>query len=134
MNRPLSLIIVAGLFVLVGAGAAWQTIAQTSPGHIFINPLLLSIFIGIGLLRRRQFWRYIALTCVWMLIATLVVSTVLTYLFPDGGDKFVSAWSALPLRVSGTTLGLVLMFSVLIWMRWVLARKDVYDLFTSRDA
>jgi hypothetical protein len=134
MNRPPSLIIVAGLFILVGVGAAWQTIARSSPGHIFINPILLCLFVGIGLFRCRQIWRYIALICVWLLIITLLISTALTYMFPDGGDKFVSAWNALPLKTTGTSLGLLLALSVLIWMRWVLSRKDVYALFTSRAA
>jgi len=126
MNRPLPLTIVAGLFVLVGAGAAWQTIIQTSPQHIFINPLLLCLFIGFGLLRRRQFWRYVALFCVWSLIITLIVCTGLIYAFPEGGKNFTTAWSALPLKISGTNLGLLLMIAVLMWMRWVLARKDAF--------
>lgn len=134
MNRPLSLIIVVGLFILVGAAGAWQTIAQTSPNHIFINPLLLCIFIGIGLFRRRQLWRYIALACVWVLIVALVASTAVIYAFPNGDYNFMAAWSALPVKISSTTLGLIIMLSVLIWMRWVLARKDVYELFTNRDA
>jgi hypothetical protein len=129
-----SLIAVAMLFILVGAGAAWQTVAQTSPGHILINPILLCLFVGIGLFRRRQLWRYIALVCVWALIISLFASTALAYLFPEGGNSFLSAYSALPLKISGTKLGVLLMFFALLWMRWVLARKDVYDLFANRDA
>jgi hypothetical protein len=132
MNRPPSLIIVAGLFILVGLEAAWQTIAQTKQNAIFINPILLCLFVGIGLLRRRQLWRYVALICVWFLMVTLVISIALNHVFPNGGGTFTAAWNALHIRTTGTGLGLALMLSVLIWMRWVLARKDVHDLFSSR--
>lgn len=134
MNRPFSLTIVAGLFILFGAGAAWQTVAQTSPGHIFINPILLCLFVGIGLFRRRQLSRYIALACVWVVIIDLVASTAVVYAFPNGDYNFIAAWNALPLKITSPTLGLVLMLAVLIWMRWVLVRKDAYDFFANPDA
>jgi hypothetical protein len=132
MNRPPSLIIVAGLFILVGAEAGWQTIAQAKQNAIFINPIMLCLFIGIGLLRHRPFWRYIALICVWFLMVTLVITIALNCLFPNGGGTFMAAWNALHIRTTGTGLGLALMLLVLIWMRWVLARKDVHDLFSNR--
>jgi len=136
MSRPLSLIIVAGLFILVGAEAAWQTIAKSSPGHLFINPLLLSIFVGIGLFRLGRVWRYIALTGIWFLIVMCAINFVAPLMFPANQDIYTLAafWSAMPVLINGTNWGFILALLLLGWMRWVLARKDVYDLFTGRDA
>ena len=130
MNRPLSLIIVAGLFILVGVQAAWQEIVQAPNGEIMLDPLLLCLFVGIGLLRCSQLWRHVAFFCIWFLIVIMSIFTPLIILIPRGGDLSISLSSAFSLKVSGRALGPLLMLSVLIWMRWVLARRDVCDLFS----
>jgi hypothetical protein len=135
MNRPLSLIIVSGLFILAGAEAAWHTITESWAAHIVINPSLVCLFVGIGLFRRRHVWRYIGLACVWFSIIALVTIAATIYAFPKNVTfNFLAAWTGLPLKVTSPTLGLVILLPVFIWMLLVLARKDICDSFSSRDA
>jgi hypothetical protein len=132
VKSPLSLIAVAVLFILVGAESAWQTFAQISRQHIVFNPIVLCLFVGIGLLFHLQVRRYIALICVWSLI-TLGVCSTLAFAFTTNGQGFQAALRTMPVQVAaGTKWGLLFMLLLLGWMHWVLARRDVYDSFKNR--
>lgn len=133
MKSPLSLIAVAVLFILVGTGTAWQWFAEASRGQFPIDPFLLCLFVGTGLLFRLQLWRYIALICVWSLIITLVVCSALAYAFPVGSAGFLAARGTMRVQVTtGTKWELLFMLLLLGWMHWVLVRRDVHDLFKNR--
>ena len=127
MKRPISLILVAALFLLVGVGAIWQMVTQTSSGHVFINPLALIILVGIGLLRLSSFWRLCALVCVLLLFIVVVMGLLMTLLNLGGV-------SGLPISVSGTPVGFAVTLSLLGWMIYVLNHHDVRNLFLNRDA
>ena len=127
MNRPLSLILVAGLFCLLGATAVWEMFSHYSPGHVFINPLALLLVVGIGLIRLRPFWRLFALICVILLFLLVLATAVLRFLGKAGAV-------GLPVSVSGTWVGLGLFALVLGWMVYVLDRRDIRALFSQRDA
>jgi hypothetical protein len=133
MKSPLSLIAVAVLFILVGAEAAWQWFAEAFRGQLLMNPFLLCLLVGTGLLFRLQLWRYIALIFVWSLIITLVVCSALVYAFPAGSQGYLASWRTMPVQVTiGRKWGLLFMLLLLGWMHWVLVRRDVCDLFKNR--
>ena len=52
--------IVAWLFILPGVFFAADTLAHVPQGEIRLHVGLLSLFVGIGLLRQRRIWRMIA--------------------------------------------------------------------------
>ena len=66
--------IIAALFILSGLGAVWTTISHLFAGSLTFGAGVLNLFVGIGLLRYRPFWRKFALV---MLVLGLVLGLVL---------------------------------------------------------
>jgi hypothetical protein len=58
---PGSVVAVAVLFIAFGVIGLLDVIATLGQGRVPLNPLMLGLLIGPGLLRRRAFWRTIGL-------------------------------------------------------------------------
>jgi hypothetical protein len=79
---PRSLLVVAILFILEGAFAIYRTATQWSAGHTIIPLDVISIFIGIGLLRGRNPWRRFAVG--WLCFCVVLMLAYLTwFVFSD---------------------------------------------------
>src|SRR5262245_7062282 len=88
MKRPLSLTIVALLYLIVGLLAAWEFAKDIlDGGNLFLNFGFIGIFAGIGLLRPRPYGRFFAFLMLWfclllvgaLAIATLVAPEMVTF-------------------------------------------------------
>lgn len=134
MTRPLSLTFVSVLFILAGAYAALNIVADFIRGSININLAVICLFIGFGLLRLHPGWRICALVFLWFFFLSAVLAA--------GIDVFGdSAQVALfELELTRTELRLVaivvdgLLAALLCWMYRVLVRQDVKYLFERRAA
>lgn len=64
--NPLSLKIVAGLFMLTGLLAAIDVVVKLFHQHLDLNLMLLGLWIGPGLLRHNPTWRKWTLAFLWL--------------------------------------------------------------------
>ena len=130
-RRPWSLVIVAALFLLSGFLNALG-IAQGIPRHNYmINFGVLAIPIGVGLFRRRRWWRFIALAALWLVLCFVigVVGLVVADYVPNASVKFFGREVTGPARIWTILLGAVPVVALLGWMCHVLVRADVKVLF-----
>src|SRR5688500_10188252 len=81
-SRPVSLNVVAALFIISGVSATFQVLALLAHGRFNINLTVLSTFIGIGLLMLRPTWRIVAIIYTWFYIVQGVASALDCLLFP----------------------------------------------------
>src|ERR1039458_6190933 len=73
-SRPWALIVVAALFIASGCATVWE-IAHDFPRHSYdFNLGVLALPIGVGLLRRRPWWRLAALAALWFCFAAILVA------------------------------------------------------------
>lgn len=134
LNRrlPLSLKVVAILFILGGISSAIEVFVSLMRSHININFGVLGILIGIGLFRLRQGWRSCALVFTWIgLIAAPII-----------GLLFLSHPGPLDFSVFGQKVGhapkelgvsmVLILFIYSIWQYRTLTRRDVRLLFMDR--
>jgi len=126
-SRPLSLTLVAWIFILLAASSAWQIISQLCHGRLFLNFGVLFVFIGRGLLQLRPRARDWALAIVFLFWFVLVLCLFFG-LF--GASVFWSGKAATGWEKAGILLGSGLFYgSILAWMTRVLTRQDIVDLF-----
>jgi serine/threonine protein kinase len=64
-TRPWALMVVAALFIVSGCSAAWDIAHGITRHNYRVNLAVLAIPIGVGLLRRRRWWRIAALVALW---------------------------------------------------------------------
>jgi hypothetical protein len=130
---PFSVRVVAWAFLVTGVSSLVDAILQLFVIHHdpALNLHIVAIFIGRGLLRRREGWLrfargYNALLLI-VLIAAMIVS-VGFYLFVLAGfvDGTNVTWSAPPGLAFPWLLGVS---AYLVWQQRVLSRPDVRDLF-----
>lgn len=128
-NLPLSLVIVALLFILGGISAVIEVVLALMNDHLNINFGVLGIPIGIGLLRLRRGWRALALVFIWIgLIACPIIGGL--FLWNSGPLDFTVFGQKngnVP-KVFGVAL-VVGFFVFLVWEYRVLTRRDVRRLF-----
>jgi hypothetical protein len=131
MKQPISLIVVAALFILIGAGAVWDIASDLVRGRVDLDLTAISLFIGIGLLRRQERWRRCALLVITMGFALVVLFTgvglSVVGRLTAFGHEFAAAdrsWDVLGVALVTT--------SVLGWMHWVLTLRSIRQLFASR--
>ena len=133
---PWALGIVAVLFIVSGCTSVWG-IAHGLPRHIYNFDLgVLALSIGIGLFRRRPWWRITALLSLWFCFAMMIfaVGLVLTgHMLPSATVK----WQGLELpglfRTWTALLYCGLFIALFAWMYRVLVRPDVKLLFQRRS-
>ena len=124
---PWALIIVAAMFIASGCSAAWE-IAHDLPRHNWE----LSLPIGIGLLRRRRWWRMTALVELCVLLAIGLVAGVMGFAAKGHLDSrvwFLGGDVTGSVRIWIGLLAYILVLAFLVWMVRVLLRSDVKALF-----
>ena len=76
---PLSLKVVAILFILAGISAVIEIVAALAHGRISINFGVLCLFVGPGLVALKRGWRTCALVLVWIGMIGIPVITMLMF-------------------------------------------------------
>lgn len=131
-KAPVSLVIVAVLFVLGGLSSLLEMVAAFGMGRISLNFGVLGMFIGPGLLRYSRGWRTCALVFIWIamagvpLIALLMLAVGGPLDFRVFGRKIGQLPLIYGLAVAGFAFGLAL------WQYYVLTRADIRRLFQLR--
>ena len=130
---PVSLTIVAILFILGGVSAVIEVALALMQGRININFGLLGLFIGPGLLALRPGWRICALVFTWIaLIAIPIVAIImLAYSGPFHWTVFGQRIGRAP-KAAGIVV-VIGVFSLALWQYHVLMRADVRALFGVGD-
>jgi hypothetical protein len=126
---PISLKIVAWLFIISGVSAAIEVLVSLMNNHINLNFGVLGIFIGIGLLNLRDGWRICGLVFIW--IALILVPIVFLIMLSSSGPLDFSLFGQ---KVGYVSKGVIiipglLLYALLLWERWVLSRSDIKVLF-----
>jgi hypothetical protein len=126
---PVSLKVVAALFILGGLSSAIDVLIRLTQGSLFLNLGVLGLFIGIGLLRYSRGWRTCALVFLWLAMIGLPLAAVLllatdqplryTILGRDMGEAPKAAG----------VVAVVVGFALTLWQYWVLTRPRVRQLF-----
>ena len=132
-SLPLSLKVVAILFILGGISSGIEVVVSMMRGNININFGVLGFFIGIGLLRLRRGWRTCALVFTWIgLIAAPIIG--LLFLSHSGPLDFSILGQKVGHASKESGVAVVLVFFIYtIWQYRVLTRRDVRLLFIDRD-
>ena len=68
MNKPVSLVIVAWIYIAAGLLAGLDILIGLFSGRIHINLGALCLFAGIGLIRLQNGWRICALVFIWLFL------------------------------------------------------------------
>lgn len=138
---PFALLLVASVFIVCGVASLWQMVAGLWDHQYHLNPGVLCLPIGIGLLRYRPWWRIAALASVWIYLAVLILAAAIQAgLF---GDVNPNMKPIAEFTVNGRNLtipsstGVALLFyavlaALLLWGIRVLRRADVRALFDQR--
>jgi len=128
-NIPISLKIVAWLFIIQGVFAAIEIVVSLMNNHINLNFGVLGIFIGIGLLNLRNGWRICGLVFIWvaLIIAPIIFLLMMTHSGPLDFNVFGQ-------KVGHVHQGVVILpflalYALILWQRWVLSRPDIRALF-----
>ncbi len=126
---PVSLTVVAVLFILGGIHAVIEVVVSLAHGEININFGVLGLFIGPGLLALRRGWRTCALVFLWIamigipIVAILMLGHSGPLDFNVFGQKVGHAPKELGLAIA------VIVFLLCFWQYRVLTRRDVRRLF-----
>lgn len=126
---PVSLKVVAWLFIIGGVFAVIEIIISLMHQHININLTVLGLFIGPGLLGLRRGWRTCALVFVW--IGLIGVPVVMIFMMISAGPfDFMFFGQKVGEVDKLTTFIFAAAILVLeVWIYHVLTRKDVRRLF-----
>jgi len=110
MKRPpISLHVLAGLFILVGLLAVARTIADCCsrpPVRADLQGDVVCLLIGLGLIRRRQVWRIVGLVWLWIIVLALGVylAWVAFGALPPYFPRHVPGWYVNPDLAVGVTI------------------------------
>ncbi len=128
-TAPVSLKIVAALFILGGLFSAIDVLIQLTQGSLFLNLGVLGLFIGVGLLRYSRGWRTCALVFLWLAIigfplaAVIILATDQPLRYTVFGQEMGEAPKGVGVVVA------VVGFALALWQYWVLTRPRVRCLF-----
>jgi hypothetical protein len=137
MKRPISLVIVAAIFICLGVSGVWQMVAGALRGNIIINLGFIGLIAGIGLLTLNR-------PCYQLSVGLLFASLVLVIglgiyafcrpeniviRFPSIGIDQRAHPAAAILGILGVSLTYVVLIG---FMLWTLLRREVRDLFPSK--
>lgn len=131
-TRPLSLTIIAWLFIIVGLLSAWDVISGFWQHRLSLNLGVLCIFLGRGLLQFRPAalsWAvFLTVLGLFSLAAFLIIG------FFSSGE--VRLWNEVftgRQRVLVIVSFAAIYATLLAWMIRVLTRRDVKELFQSHE-
>jgi hypothetical protein len=130
MNKPVSLVIVAWIYIVAGFLACLDIIIALFSGRMHINLAALCLFAGIGLIRLQNGWRICALVIVWLFFAVIGL-LVLFGIFSPQSVK-VTVFSDVSNAANRPITFLLMIILVLVpayWIYRVLTRPDVKLLF-----
>ncbi|MCP4611800.1 MAG: hypothetical protein GY845_24115 [Planctomycetes bacterium] len=126
---PVSLTVVAILFILGGIYAVIDIIVAIAHSRISINFNVLGLFIGPGLLALRPGWRKYALFFTWIAIIGIPIIALL----------IITVRGPLDFKIFGQVVGhttkgfglliVGIIYAVALWQYHVLTRPDVKELF-----
>ena len=126
---PVSLKVVAYIFILGGVFSLIEVIVSLMNSHINLHFGVLGLFIGSGLLRLNSGWRHCALVFLWMAMIGTSIFAILC----------MASSEPIGLKVFGQDVGYVskgftiifvtLVFSLTIWQYRVLMKSNVRRLF-----
>ncbi len=126
---PLSLKIVAILFVIGGISAVIEVLVALMQGRLNINFGVLGLFIGPGLLALRPGWRICALVFTW--IGLIGVPLVAILMLTHAGLLDLNVFG-IKVGHAPKWLGVVIaigVFCLALWQYHVLMRPDIRALF-----
>jgi hypothetical protein len=126
---PVSLKVVAVLFILSGINAIIEIIVALANGTININFGVLGIFIGIGIFRLRRGWRTCGLVFLWIALIAIPILTVLMFSVSGQLDFNVFGQKAGYIRKELAFVIMAFIFLLCLWQYRVLVRPDVRQLF-----
>ena len=128
-SAPISLRIVAALFILGGISSIIDVIVSLAQRTLPLNFGVLGLFVGIGLLRFSRAWRTCALVFLWLAFIVLPL-VALVFLFVAGSVNYTIFWQKIGSgsRAIGVALA-ALVFAVALWQYRVLTRPDIRKLF-----
>jgi hypothetical protein len=131
--RPLSLTIIAWLFIIVGMLSAWDVISGLWQHQLSLNLGVLFIFLGYGLLKLRpaaHSWALAMVVLGWILLAVAIICCFFgSGTVRIGHQEMTGGYRFLVLVCLGLIDG-----TVLTWMTRVLTRRDVEELFQNDAA
>ncbi len=128
-SLPVSLIIVAILFILEGVSSVIEMLMALSQGGIYIDFGVVAIFIGWGLLRLRPGWRTFALVLIWIGMVLAPIFAVLCLALPGPATFSLFGIEATELSKEVACLIALFIFALIIWQYKVLTRPDIRRLF-----
>ncbi len=127
---PVSLKVVAWIFIIGGVLACIEIVVALMSEHININFGILGLFIGPGLLKLRRGWRTCAL--VYLVIALIAIPIITLFTLGAPASGFHISVFGQPLSHAPMELVLVIaigVFLLVLWEYWVLTRPGVRALF-----
>jgi riboflavin transporter FmnP len=128
---PMSVKIVAWLYIAFGLMAVADVVQSAVKGKIFINVIaILAPAIGFGLLWRKPFWRKVGVvaTCAGIVVVLFALFVIGRSLHdPVQLKMFGNPFSSIRGWQAVTALCSILMFQ--IWQYWVLTHKRTRELF-----
>jgi len=126
---PISLKIVAWLFIFFGVCSVIEIIVSLLHNNININLGVLGLFIGPGLLRLSRGWRTCALVFIWIALIGLPVFALLALTARGPADLklFGQLIGHAPKELA--LVGTAVLFLLALWEYRVLTRPDVRGLF-----
>jgi len=127
---PVSLKVVAWIFIIGGVLACIEIVVALLHEHININFGVLGLFIGPGLLKLRRGWRTCALVYLVIALIAIPIITLLSLGAPASGFH-ISVFGQ-PLSRAPMELVLVIAigaFLLGVWALWVLTRPEIRALF-----
>ena len=128
-SAPLSLKIVAALFILSGISSIIEVIISLTQGRLSFNFGVLGVVIGIGLLRFSRTWRTCALIFIWIALICLPL-VALVFLFLAASVNYIIFWQQVGPGSRAIAVALAaLLFAVTVWQYRVLTRPDIRKLF-----
>lgn len=126
---PISLKVVAILFILEGIYAVIETIIAYTLGQISINFMVLGLFIGPGLLALRSGWRTCALVFLWFGLIVLLILAVDLFCHSGPLDFTVVRQKIGKVPKEFGIVALVFAFCLIFWEYRVLTCPQVRRLF-----
>jgi hypothetical protein len=125
---PVSLKIVAALFIFAGISCAIEIVVAVMHKHIDINFGVLGLFVGAGLLRLSRGWHTCALVCVW--IELILIPIIAVFMLVAGSRDITVLGQKTGHASTGVGAGLVFAgFLLACWQYYVLTRPDIRSLF-----
>lgn len=126
---PMSLKIVAALFIIGGITSIIDVIIGLTQGALNFNFGALGLFVGIGLLRFSRGWRTCALVFLWIALISLP-AVALVFLFVAQSINYTFLWQKIGEGPRGIGVAMVAALFALVWWQYrVLTRPDIRKLF-----